>query len=309
MSNTGMAVTGQYSLDLEIVAETEIDGVGMGVLKNGSTFLTIRGLARMCGVDHSALVRLTGQWQDVPLKPREARIREIIRSRGHDDSVAFIATYKDGTIHHLIPDHVCMAVLEYYAFDASSASNVHALNSYRTLAGAGLSAFIYQKVGYNPNQSPNAAWQKFHDRVSLAYNTVPPGYFSVFKEIADMIVTLIRGGADLGDKFIPDISVGIHWGKHWTTNNLDVVYGMRMKYDHNYPDYFPQSLSNPQPAFCYPDDALAEFRRWVRTKYLPTHLPAYISKKVSEGMIGGSAAQVAIQALNKQAAQIVKPMP
>ncbi|CEG09808.1 hypothetical protein BN961_03240 [Afipia felis] len=27
-----------------------------------------------------------------------------------------------------------------------------------------------------------------------------------------------------------------------------------------YPDYFPQSLPNPQPAYCYPDDALPEFR-------------------------------------------------
>lgn len=41
----------QYSLDLEIVVEKEVDGVGMGVLNDGTPFLNMRGLARMCGVD------------------------------------------------------------------------------------------------------------------------------------------------------------------------------------------------------------------------------------------------------------------
>jgi hypothetical protein len=34
--------------------------------------------------------------------------------------------------------------------------------------------------------------------VSLVYDSVPVGYFSIFKEIADLIVTLIRGGAPVG---------------------------------------------------------------------------------------------------------------
>lgn len=308
MANSSQLSTAQTSFTFEIAAEKEVDGVGMGVLKDGTPFLTLRGLARMCGVDHSMIVRMTSQWQETPLKPREHRIREILRQRGHDDSIAFVAAIKDGTIHHLVPDWVCLAVLEYYAFEASSAAREHALNSFRALAGKGFKELIYQQVGYNPSAQAGIVWQKFHDRVSLSYHTVPPGYFSVFKELADLMVTLLREGADLGDKFIPDISVGIFWGKKWTAENLDAVYGMRMKYDHNYPEYFPQSLSNPQPAFCYPDDALPEFRKWMRAKYLPDHLPPYIAKKVSEGMIGGSAAQLAVQALTKQTAQIVKPM-
>lgn len=307
MSEINQLSTAQTSFTFEIAAEREIDGVGMGVLKDGTPFLTIRGLARMCGVDHSLIVRLTAQWQDNPQKPREARIREIMRDRGHDDSVAFFAAVKDGMIQHLIPDAVCMAVLEYYAFEANSSAKDHAIKSYRTLASKGFSEFIYQSVGYSKTGAANAAWQKFHDRVSLAYDSVPPGYFSVFKELADVMVTLVREGADLGDKFIPDISVGMFWGKKWNNENLDAVYGMRMKYDHNYPVYFPQALSNPQPAFCYPDDALPEFRKWMRNTYLPKHLPPYISKKVGEGMIGGTAAQVALQALERRAVQVAKP--
>jgi hypothetical protein len=56
----------QLKLDLQIAAEREIDGVGMGVLNDGTPFLTLRGLARMCGVDIAAIVRMTAAWQDTP---------------------------------------------------------------------------------------------------------------------------------------------------------------------------------------------------------------------------------------------------
>ena len=132
--------------------------------------------------------------------------------------------------------------------------------------------------------------RQFHDRVSLSYHTVPDGYFSIFKELADMTVMLIRAGADLGPNFIPDISVGVHWARYWKDENLEVVYGERKRYAHSYPNYFPQAASNPQDAFCYPDDALGEFRKWVREHYYPTHMPPYISKKVAERAIPAPAA-------------------
>ncbi|WP_421400490.1 hypothetical protein [Agrobacterium fabrum] len=298
----------QHEFDLEIAVETEVDGVGMGVLTNGQPYLTMRGLARLCGLPNSVIVRIGEYWQDTPARPREQRIKQILVDQGVDPKRFFLAIQKDGSVHHAIPEVICMAVLEYYAIDAKSESKDHALKSFRTLARKGFSDFIYSQVGYSPKQGSNVAWQKFHDRVSLSYNTVPAGYFSVFKEMADIMVTLIREGADLGDKFVPDISVGIHWGKKWTAENLDAVYGMRMKYEHSYPDYFPQAASNPQLPNCYPDEALGEFRKWMREKYLAKHLPDYIGTKVKQGMIPGASAQLAVQALNRQATQLAKPI-
>jgi len=285
----------QLRFDLDIAVEREVDGVGMGVLSDGTPFLNIRGLARMCGVDHSLIVRITGDWVETPLKAREAKIRELVRAQGADDTIAFIALIKDGTIHHAIPAAVCMAILEYYAFE-SRVGNEDAAKSYRLLARKGFNDFIYSQVGYNPTGSANIAWQQFHDRVSLSYHTVPDGYFSVFKEIADMLVTMIRQGADIGKSFIPDISVGQAWGKFWAGENLDVVYGERLKYEHNYPDYFPQAASNPQSPWCYPDDALGEFRKWVREHYIPKKLPAYLESKVGQGAITAKKANTAIEA-------------
>jgi hypothetical protein len=164
------------------------------------------------------------------------------------------------------------------------------------LARKGFRDFIYAQVGDNPSGGTSIAWQQFHDRVSLNYHTVPDGYFSIFKELAQIFVTLIRGGADLGPHFVPDISVGQLWSKYWVSESLEVVYGERIKYAHNYPNYFPQAASNPQPAYCYPDDALGEFRKWVREEYVTNRLPAYLIQKISQGQLPPAVATAALDA-------------
>jgi hypothetical protein len=55
-----------------------------------------------------------------------------------------------------------------------------------------------------------------------------------------MIVTLGQNGVPIDDKFIPDISVGRHWGRHWVASFYDAHYSERIKFEHNYPNYFPQ---------------------------------------------------------------------
>lgn len=267
----------------------------MGVLSNGMPFLTVSGLARMCGLDSGTIVRITAGWQLDPLRPREQKIKELIRTAGGDDSVAFIAVPRAGTIYHAVPDAVCMAVLEYYAFEARG-DNDQASKSFRTLARKGFQDFIYSQVGWSRGGAADAAWRQFHDRVGLTYHTVPDGYFSIFKELADLNVTLLRQGANLGSKFIPDISVGMAWAKHWAKENLDVVYGDRIRYGHNYPEYFPQSLSNPQPAYCYPDEALGEFRKWLRISYVPNQMPTYLLSKVRDKSLPAPAVDAALKA-------------
>jgi hypothetical protein len=281
---TSVTTPSQLAFDLEIVVEAEIDGVGMGVLGDGTPFLTIRGLARMCGVDHSTLVKLTSEWADTSTKSRELKIRELIKAQGYDDTVFFHAVKKNGIIHHAVPAHVCMATLEYYAFEGSL-SNPHALKSYRTLAKKGFSDFVYAQVGYNPDGKVSLSWQQFHDRVSLVANAVPNGYFSVYQEIAGMIVPMINSGVEVGPNIVPDISVGQRWSKYWTAENLEILHGSRIKFEHDYPVYFPQAASNPQTPFCYPDDALGDFRKWFRETYLSSHLADYLNTQATSGKI------------------------
>lgn len=290
------AATKQHELDLHVEKEIEIDGVGMGVLNDGTPYLTGRGLARICGVDNASIVRLGSEWTEELQKPRVTKIKSILENRG----VSLVSPYVEINEARYWTGTVCLAVLEYYSFDALQGNNSTALKNYRTLAGEGFEKFVYTQVGYDPSNTLPDEWKQFHDRVSLVYNTVPRGFFSVFKEIADMIVTLGQAGLHIDHTFVPDISVGIAWAKHWSSSGFDVSFGNRLKYEHNYPEYFPQAMSNPQEPWCYPESALGEFRRWFRDVYIGEgKFHKYLANQSKAKALPASFAQLAIEAYNK----------
>jgi hypothetical protein len=202
-----------------------------------------------------------------------------------------------GVPFHAYSDVVCLAVLEYYAFDAGSSVRDVAQRNYRLLAGKALHDFIYAQVGYNPAENVPQAWKQFHARVSLTHDSVPAGYFGIFKEIADMIVTLGEAGLHIDSNFVPDISVGKAWSKHWMSEGLKDQYGSRRKWEHHYPEMFPQAASNPQHPWCYPESALGEFRRWLREDYVGGgKFSRYINSKINERQLPPSFAQLVTEA-------------
>lgn len=299
ISNTQLqSAPKQGVLDLQIEKQIEIDGIGMGVLTDGTPFLTGRGLSRLCGVNNARIVELGQDWlKEVPT-PLVYGVKKLLQERGVEQEHPYIEVNQRNGIFYAFPDSVCLAVLEYYAFDAPNKIE-QAQKNYRLLAGKALHDFIYTQVGYDPNNFVPVAWQQFHDRVSLTYNSIPVGFFSIFKEIADMIVTLGQAGLHIDSSFVPDISVGLSWGKHWTNNNLDVKYGERKKWNHNYPANFPQSVSNPQEVWCYPELALAEFRKWMRDIYIGEgKLSNYVNNKIVQQQLPASFAQLVIKAYN-----------
>jgi hypothetical protein len=285
----------QPSLDLWIEKQREIDGVGMGVLSDGTAFLNGRGLARLCGIDSSRISEMSAAWK-TGSSPVTKRVQEILAARGIAIDHPYIEIKQRSSVEHAYPDFLCLAVLEYYAFDAPTTRD-EAKKNFRLLAGNALHDFIYTQVGYDPDNYVPEVWRQFHDRVSLTYNSVPPGYFGVFKEIADMIVTLGQAGLQIDSSFVPDISVGQAWSRHWDENGFDLQYGDRIKWDHNYPEYFKQALSNPQPAWCYPEMALGEFRRWLRETYIQGgKFAKYINGKIQQKQLPASFAQLVISA-------------
>lgn len=288
---------GQGILDLGIQKQVEIDGIGMGVLSDGTAFLTGRGLARLCGVTHGVIQDLSGEWLSGTANARVLQVKSILDSHDLPSGSPYVEIKQGSSIFYAYPDVICLAILEYYAFDAGQNVKEQAQKNYRLLAGKALRDFIYTQVGFDPENHISAPWRQFHDRVSLNYDSTPDGYFGIFKEIADMIVTLGQAGLHIDSKFIPDISVGIAWSKHWVVQGFDVSYGIRKKFEHNYPDYFPQAESNPQEPWCYPESALGEFRRWMRENYIGDgRFEKYIHDKVRQKSLPPSFAQLAIGA-------------
>jgi hypothetical protein len=138
-----------------------------------------------------------------------------------------------------------------------------ARKNYRLLARQTLKEYIYRSVGIDPRNPITGAWKCFQERI-LLNDKIPAGFFSVFREMVDITVPLINAGFELGPKTVPDISVGTRWSNHWKRNNLSEKYGDVQKHPHVYPDWFPQSKAGNLPANIYPEEALGEFRRWLR---------------------------------------------
>jgi len=165
----------------------------LGILSDGTPFLSGRALATLCGVHHSVIQGLTDDWTAEVPKARISTIRDILSARGLSFEKPYVATWQKGSaVFFAYPDAVCLAVLEYYAFEANQGSRDTAIKNFRALAGHALREFIYAQLGYDPSTNVPQVWKQFHDRVSLVYNAIPAGYFGIFKEIADMIVTVFR---------------------------------------------------------------------------------------------------------------------
>lgn len=285
-------------LDLFTVKEVEVDGIQMGVLSDGTPYLTLRGLAKMCGVDMAALSRLASDWEEEQYRPRGIKIRELLSAQGQSLDKLYILTRSKGVETHAYTDTVCMAILEYYAFEATQANNETAIRNYRLLARYSFRSFIYNRCGYDPDKHIPDAWKNFHERV-LLNDQVPVGYFSVFREIADLVVHMIQKGCPLDDHTVPDVSIGQIWGSHWMASGFEETYGARLKHPHYYPGWFPQSAVNPVDVWIYPAAALGEFRVWVYKNYIPNNFPKYIQGKVKKGLFLPSRAELLIDAVTK----------
>lgn len=281
----------------KIEKQAEIDGVEMGVLENGIPFLTESGLARMCGIDRKVLNRLATDWPQERLKPRGQKIAELLKLSEYDEDTLFIRSQRNGIPVNAYSEPVCLALLEYYAFLADE-PRAQAIQAFRTLARTTFRSFIYEAVGYRPEQSLLDSWRHFHDRVDMVMDAVPSGYFSIFQEIASMIVPMIRAGIIINDRVVPDISVGRAWSRYWEEQNLQEQ-GDRIRYEHRYPPYYPQAESNPQHAYAYPDAILGVFRAWLRETYIASALPKYLQGQIARGRLPAPVARQTLQSLSQ----------
>ena len=249
---------------------------------------------------------LATNWQEEQEKPRGKKIKSLLTAQGYAIDRICLTARINNVDTFVFPDAVCMAILEYYAFEASQGSRDQALANYRYLARVSFRQYIYNTCGYDPKGNVPKEWQNYLDRVQLN-DQIPVRYFSVFREIAEIIVHMIRNGCVIDSKTVPDISVGRLFSSHWTDKNYDTEFGFRHKYPHNYPESFPQSAANPVEAYIYPVDALGVFRRWVYETYIPKKFPAYLERKVQKFAITTTTANLILEAVKKDQPKIDIP--
>jgi len=280
-------------LDLQVVTQSTLEsGLEMGVLSDGTVFLSGRGLARACGVAESAVRDLAANYRADSVKPRDRKVAVALAQQGHSGPL-YTQIDVAGAKTNAFPEAVCMAVLEYYAFDANQAGQHIAQGHFRVFARAGLRTFVYRETGYL-EASKVDPFASFYQRLLL--NKAPAGYFSVLSEMSRMVLESIRAGLPVDPNTVPDISVGIAWSKYWKDRSLEAHHGQRHKHPHVYPDDYPQADANPH-AWVYPLSALGIFVGWIDAEYLPNKFPAYIQRKVRKGVITPTRADLLIQTL------------
>lgn len=275
-----------------ICKEKEFDGIAMGVLDNGIAYLSARGLAKACGVSLATMQDFYEKWNkkldSATNDDKQATyIRDSLKEKNYADKELYIVIEDEQGVKYAFPEPVCMAFLEYYTFEARTKElREHAQKLYKKFANLGFRKFIYQAVGYDDNTT-NANYYKqlYYERVSILKNQVPHDYFGIFNELGGFILDLINNDIPVNNKIIPDISVGQAWAREWKDKNYDSIYSSAIKYEHLYPESYPQSKSNPQDAWCYPVESLGMFRKWFYDNYLSSKFPKYINNLIKNNKL------------------------
>jgi hypothetical protein len=291
----------QGELSLEVVTSKEINGVEMGVFRNGTAFLTERGLAKASGVDRKAIANQAKNYASYRCGEGIApKIAKILERQGFEGGELFARIEHKGQLVNAYPDVVCVAVLAYYSSEAGKACTQEAKDSFLILASQGLRKYIYDQTGYDPQRQILESWKHYHDRLLL--NPMPSGYFSVFAETAQLVLASINEGLIVDSHTVPDVSVGQIWSKFWVSQELKALHGERTRHPHLYPDYFPQAQANGDiQAYIYPLKALGEFREWLQKVYLPQKFPTYLKGKAKNGVISASQMQALLKAVEPRA--------
>lgn len=273
-----------HQMQLFPVVEVVSDDIPMGVLNDGTPYLTLYGLAKLCGIDDTPLRVFTSNWETEKTKPRGQKVASYLAEKGFQnlDRLYTRVMNSSNVETHAYPDYVCMAVLRYYALDATNFDRSVAIGNFVRLAEYTLKRMIYEKSNYNPNASIDVSFENYRARIKLN-DQIPTTHFAVFREIADIAMNLIGGGFPMDDTTSLDGSVGSHWGKYWSANRLADQYGERVQHPHLYPDNYRQSAANKYiTAWIYPIEALGVFRKWLHDNYAMDKLPNYLgNKKIS----------------------------
>jgi len=276
----------QMTLNINPLRHKEVDSIQMGVLPTGETYMSLRGLARFCGVSHTVIQDLANEWTegDLFLKSRGQKIIGTYQRLTNDQSIpnAMFTVIETNNplfpVIHAVPEQICISVLQYYALHARLDDNSVAIENFEKAAAFGLRKYIYQKLDFDFDRIKDHCWELLKERI--LYNSDPVGYFTAFAESTSIIANFVRHGIIVDERTMVDGSIGSTWGRFWKSNKLESEYGARIKIKHQFPKSYPQL--DPM-VNAYPNDALPAFRNWFNDIYLKEKFGQYLSRKVAKG--------------------------
>src|SRR5467141_3467939 len=100
-------IPSQGVLHLGIELNKDVNGIGMGVLSDGTPYLNQRGLASLCGVQNAHIGTISSQWGEDD-KPRIKVIQSNLAKAGFTSAAAHIELIHGGQIHYCYPAEICL---------------------------------------------------------------------------------------------------------------------------------------------------------------------------------------------------------
>jgi hypothetical protein len=251
----------------------EFDDIQMGVMSDGTPFFTGRGLASFCGVTPPSIF---GWGEDVnPNSPRWSKMTALLIHHRFTGNKIFQKLLINNQPTNAYPEQVCMAFLEYYAFEADEINRTEkAKRIFRNLAGKTFRDFVYALTGYNTKQLTFNQYTlsriNNHHNIAPDKTPLPDGYFCLFDKMIEILQKFdIRIGYQLGESWYdyrdktqrflePDISLGMRFSQLFSSDFCAV----ETKYQKMYND----QINKPRRKKLWTTD-LIEYR-WKRDKAL-----------------------------------------
>lgn len=136
-----------------------------------------------------------------------------------------------------------------------------------------VSEWVYDWFNERKSPQPSAELPHHINRYIKNDASVPPGYFSILQETGlSLFGPLHNLGFEVPKGWVPDISVGRLWCAY-LRDSFGVDTDALPTYKH---DYLDGRLVDPK---LYPDEFLAEYRRWFRAVWLPVNGVKYFKQK------------------------------
>ena len=262
----------------QAIPAIEVSGlpIEVGLLPDGTPFMSGRELARACGISNSTLVGWGEVTPQVGDRHRAGKLANLLATYNYGGDRLFVRI-PDGTKFggranvSAYPYQVCMALLDYYAFEANKEA---ARNSLRLLSEKQLPQFICEVVqtppeSTEPLQSIPPKADPFKRRPLR--NGIPIGYFS----ISQLLETEPPRSLPLTElRTALLVNIDKAWNRYWNIQGLGPQYGDRFA--------MPQRPLNDwarSRQYVYPKAALAAFQDWLALHYLPERYPSYLQRK------------------------------
>lgn len=177
----------------------------------------------------------------------------------------------------IVPDEACYSIAEHYAFEARDyPGKAVAVQNYRTVGRAGMRVFIWAQTGYIPpalRDSLRSNTTTYIERLeNIRDHEISDDLWSTFREGAEVLLLVEKEmGIPVDRMDLCDGSIGSHWSayrkeKPWARE----VGQYRHVFKDQRGDQFPRAYNLSE---------LSYFRKWLRSTYIPFHLPGYLADK------------------------------